>query len=57
MCVLGVAAEAEQHEPLVQVRGWRGFAQAEWWYILLSLTSKQLLAWVTYGKSQEHHAC
>ncbi|KAL4858912.1 hypothetical protein ACK3TF_001284 [Chlorella vulgaris] len=32
-----------------QVRGWRGFAQAEWWYIILSLTSKQLLAWITYG--------
>ncbi|PSC68996.1 hypothetical protein C2E20_7432 [Micractinium conductrix] len=32
-----------------QVRGWRGFAKAEWWYILLSLTSKQLLAWITYG--------
>ena len=25
-----------------QVRGWRGFAKAEWWYILLSLTSKQV---------------
>lgn len=34
-----------------QVRGWRGFAQAEWWYMLLSLTSKQLLAWITYGGS------
>jgi hypothetical protein len=34
---------------LMQVRGWRGFAQAEWWYIVLSLTSKQLLAWITYG--------
>lgn len=32
-----------------QVRGWRGFARAEWWYIILSLTSKQLLAWITYG--------
>lgn len=32
-----------------QVRGWRGFATAEWWYILLSLTSKQLLAWIAYG--------
>jgi hypothetical protein len=32
-----------------QVRGWRGFAQAEWWYIILSLASKQLLAWITYG--------
>jgi hypothetical protein len=34
---------------LPQVRGWRGFAQAEWWYIILSLASKQLLAWITYG--------
>ena len=32
-----------------QVRGWRGFARAELWYIVLSLTSKQLLAWITYG--------
>eukprot|EP00887_Chlorella_sp_A99_P006951 scaffold2.g6951.t1 len=31
------------------VRGWRGFALAEFYYILLSLTAKQLLAWVTYG--------
>lgn len=34
-----------------QVRGWRGFAQAELWYMILSLTSKQLLAWINYGGS------
>ncbi|PRW57970.1 integral membrane [Chlorella sorokiniana] len=32
-----------------QVRHWRGFARAELFYIILSLTSKQLLAWITYG--------
>jgi len=35
--------------PPPQVRYWRGFARAELWYIILSLTSKQLLAWITYG--------
>ena len=34
----------------VQVRWFRGFAKAELWYMILSLTSKQLLAWITYGK-------
>ncbi len=33
----------------LQVKGWRGFAQAEFWYIMLSLTAKQLLAWINYG--------
>lgn len=33
----------------LQVRGWRGFAKGEFWYIILSLTSKQLLAWINYG--------
>ncbi len=31
------------------VRAWRGFAKAEFFYIILSLTSKQLLAWINYG--------
>jgi len=31
------------------VRGWRGFARAEFNFILLSLTSKQLLAWIEFG--------
>jgi hypothetical protein len=29
-----------------QVKGWRGFAKGEFWYIVLSLTAKQLLAWI-----------
>lgn len=32
-----------------QLRGFRGFAKAEIWYMVASLTSKQLLAWITYG--------
>lgn len=31
------------------VRRWAGFGRAEFFYIILSLTSKQLLAWITYG--------
>lgn len=31
------------------VRRWAGFARAEFFYIILSLTSKQLLAWITFG--------
>lgn len=34
---------------LPQVRGWTGFGKSELWYMVLSLTSKQLLAWITYG--------
>jgi hypothetical protein len=32
-----------------QARAWRGFAKAEFFYIILSLSSKQLLAWINYG--------
>jgi hypothetical protein len=32
----------------LQAKGWRGFGRAEMWYIILSLTSKQLLAWINY---------
>ena len=32
-----------------QVRAWKGFAKAEFFYIILSLSSKQLLAWINYG--------
>jgi hypothetical protein len=30
----------------------KGFAQAEFAYIILSLTSKQLLAWIQFGGTQ-----
>jgi len=33
----------------VQVPGWRGYGATEFWYIVLSLTAKQLLAWINYG--------
>ncbi|KAG1676330.1 hypothetical protein FOA52_001125 [Chlamydomonas sp. UWO 241] len=33
----------------MQVRGWNGFAGGEFWYIILSITAKQLLAWINYG--------
>lgn len=39
-----------------QVRGWRGFAAGEFWYIVLSLTSKQLLAWINYGGTRRFSA-
>jgi Heliorhodopsin len=35
-----------------RVRGFRGFAHAEFAYIILSLTSKQLLAWIEFGGAQ-----
>ena len=31
------------------VKAWRGFGKAEFFYIILSLSSKQLLAWINYG--------
>lgn len=34
-----------------QVRGWRGFGRAEYWYIVLSFSSKSLLAWINFGGS------
>ena len=33
----------------LQVKGWRGFAAGEFYYIILSITAKQLLAWINYG--------
>ena len=33
----------------LQVKGWRGFGAAEFYYILLSITAKQLLAWINFG--------
>ena len=35
-----------------QARFFRGFARAEFAYIILSLTSKQLLAWIEFGGTQ-----
>eukprot|EP00955_Chlamydomonas_euryale_P094563 364868-Chlamydomonas_euryale.AAC.14 len=37
------------HYLAMQVPGWRGYGATEFWYIVLSLTAKQLLAWINYG--------
>eukprot|EP00798_Chlamydomonas_sp_ICE-L_P020782 gene20782-27606_t len=41
-----------QYLQFLQVPGWRGFAKGEFWYIILSVSAKQLLAWINYGGSR-----